>query len=130
MLPDSTAADASVSDDVCTVTCGPPAFVFPIVNPLNVKVQADNDAMAAPAVVMTTEVAVVAPQVAVKPATLLPPTGTTGVTDGAKKPEGYVSVMVPPAGTAFKGVNPSVAGTATFPAFRSVEAMEKAKSML
>ena len=88
MLPDSTAADASVSDDVCTVTCGPPAFVFPIVNPLNVKVKADNDGTTAAAVVMTTEVAVVAPQVAVKPATLLPPTGTTGVTDGAKKPEG------------------------------------------
>ena len=88
--------------------------------------------IAAPAVVMTTEVAVVAPQVAVKPATLLPPTETTatGVTDGAKKPEGYGSVMVPPAGTAFKGMNPSVAGTAAFPAFRSVEAMEKAKSML
>ena len=96
MLPDSTAADASVSDDVCTVTCGPPAFVFPIVNPLNVKVQADNDAMAAPAVVMTTEVAVVAPQVVVNPATLLLPAETNGVTDCAKKESGYVSVMVPP----------------------------------
>ncbi len=88
MLPDSTAADASVSDDVCTVTCDPPAFVFPIVNPLNVKVKADNDAIAAPAVVMTTELAVVAPQVAVKPATLLLRAETNGVTDGAKKPEG------------------------------------------
>ena len=86
--------------------------------------------IAAPAVVMTTEVAVVAPQVAVKPATLLPPTDTTGVMDGAKKESGYVSVMVPPAGTVFKGMNPSVAGTADFPAFRSLEAMEKAKSML
>ena len=86
--------------------------------------------IAAPAVVMTTEVAVVAPQVAVKPATLLPPADTTGVTDGAKKESGYVSVMVPPAGTVFKGMNPSVAGTADFPAFRSLEAMEKAKSML
>ena len=85
--------------------------------------------IAAPAVVKTTEVAVVAPQVAVKPATLLPPT-ETGVTDGAKKESGYVSVMVPPAGTAFKGMNPSVAGTAAFPAFRSVEAIEKAKFML
>ena len=108
MLPDSTAADASVSDDVCTVTCAPPAFVFPNRNPLKVRVKCDIDGIAAPAVVTTTEVAVVAPQVAVKPATLLPPTDTTGVTDGAKKPEGYVSVMVPPAGTGFDAVNPSV----------------------
>jgi hypothetical protein len=34
-----------------------------------------------------------------------------GVTDGAKKPEGYVSVMVPPAGTGFAAVNPSVTDT-------------------
>jgi hypothetical protein len=83
ILPDSTAADAITSEDVCTVTCRPPAFVFPNVNPLIVKVKADNDAMAVPAVVMIREVAVVAPQVAVKPATL--PAETTGVTDNKKK---------------------------------------------
>ena len=94
-----------------------------------VTMKADSR-IADPAVVMMTEVAVVAPQVAVKPATLLPPAETTGVTDGKKKESGYVSVRVPPAGTAFKGLNPSVTGTAAFPAFRSVEAMEKAKSML
>jgi hypothetical protein len=124
MLPDSTAADASVSDDVCTVTCGPPAVMFPNRSPLKVKVKYDIDGIAAPAVVMTTDVAVVAPQVAAKPATLLLPTETTGVTDGMKKESAYVSVMVPPAGTAFKGVNPSVTATAVFPAFRSKGAME------
>jgi hypothetical protein len=100
-----------------------------MVKPVIVITNADGD-MAAPAVVMTTYVAVVAPHVPVSPATLLLPAATVGVTDGAKKESGYVSVMVPPAGTAFKGMNPSVAGTAAFPAFRSVEAMEKAKSML
>jgi hypothetical protein len=54
--------------------------------------------IAAPAVVMMTEVVVVAPHVAVKPATLLPPAATVGVTEGMKKPEGYVKVMVPPGG--------------------------------
>ena len=42
----------------------------------------------APDVVITTDVAVVAPHVAVSPATLLAPDATVGVTDGAKKPEG------------------------------------------
>ena len=107
-----------------------PAVKPPMVNPVTVMMMFADGGIGAPAVVMTTEVTVVAPQVAVKPATLLPPTGTTGVTDGAKKPEGYVNVMVPPAGTTFKGMNPSVAGTAAFPAFRSFDAMEKAKSML
>ena len=127
MLPDSTAADASVSDDVCTVTCAPPAFVFPNRNPLKVRVKCDIDGITAPAVVMTTEVAVVAPQVAVKPATLLPPTDTTGVTDGAKKPEGYVSVMVPPGliPPNTEGVKPSVASTAVFPSLSSETGMEK-----
>ncbi len=88
MLPASTAADASVSDDVCTVTCGPPAVMYPNFNPLNVTVNADKDGIAAPAVVMTTEVAVVALHVAVKPATLLFPAATMGVTDGMKKYSG------------------------------------------
>jgi hypothetical protein len=44
--------------------------------------------MVAPDVVIITDVAVVAPHVAVSPATLLAPDATVGVTDGAKKPEG------------------------------------------
>ena len=86
--------------------------------------------IAAPAVVMTTEVAVVAPQVAVKPATLLPPADTTGVTDGAKKPEGYVIVMVPPAGTGFAALNPSVTGTDVLPALRSTPEILKNTSQM
>ncbi len=82
--------------------------------------------MAAPAVVMTTDELVVALHVPVSPATLLLPAATVGVMDGAKKPEGYVSVMVPPAGTRDPGVKLKVTGTAVFPAFRSEDAMMKA----
>jgi hypothetical protein len=127
--PECTAADGSKSAEVFTITPTLPAVKPPMVKPVKVIMHADGG-IAAPAVVMTTDVAVVAPHVPVSPATLLLPAATVGVTDGAKKESGYVSVMVPPAGTAFKGVNLSVAGTPVFPTFRSVEAMEKAKSML
>ena len=80
---------------------------------------------AAPAVVMTTDEAVVALQVPISPATLLLPAATVGVMDGAKKPEGYVSVMVPPEGTEFPAVNPSVTGTDVLPALRSFVAILK-----
>jgi hypothetical protein len=80
--------------------------------------------MTAPAVVMTTDESVVALHVPVSPATLLLPAATLGVMDAAKKPEGYVSVMVPPGGMKFVGVKPSVS-TATFPAFRSEVAIIK-----
>ena len=130
MLPDSTACDAISSDDVCTVTCRPPAVGYPNVNPFNVTVNADEDGIAAPAVVMTTEVAVVALHVAFKPATLLPPAATMGVTDGAKKPEGYVSVMVPPAGTRFAAVKPTVTGTDVLPALRSCAKINKVRSVM
>ena len=92
----------------------------PIVKPRTVITTNKDAGMAAPAVVMTTDVPPVAPHVPVSPATLLLPAATVGVMDGAKKPEGYVSVMVPPTGMAFKGVNPSVTGTVFFPAFRSL----------
>jgi hypothetical protein len=88
MLPECTAADAKRSDDVCTVTSSPPVVGWPNVNPFNVKVKADAGGIAAPAVVMTMDVLVVAPHVAVKPATLLAPAATTGVTEGAKKEAG------------------------------------------
>ena len=100
-----------------------PSVNPPMVKPDNVITNADGG-MAAPAVVMTTDVAVVALHVPVSPATLLLPAATVGVTDGAKKPDGYVSVMAPPGGTAFNGVNPIVTGTLLFPAFRSDEAIE------
>ena len=47
--------------------------------------KADTDGITAPAVVMTMDVLVVAPHVAVKPETLLAPAATKGVTDGKKK---------------------------------------------
>jgi hypothetical protein len=61
---------------------------YPNVNPLKVKVNADDGGIVALAVVITTNVFVVAPQVAVKPATLLPPAAIKGVTDGKKKESG------------------------------------------
>jgi hypothetical protein len=79
---------------------------------------------------MMTEVVVVAPHVAVKPATLLPPAATVGVTEGMKKPEGYVKVMVPPGGIVFNAVNPIVTGTFVFPAFRSIDWIENTTAML
>ncbi len=88
MLPECTTADSKRSDDVCTVTSAPPAVGYPNVNPLKVKVKANADGIAAPAVVMTMDVFVVAPHVAVKPATLLAPAATTGVMEGAKKEAG------------------------------------------
>ena len=65
----------------CSVRC-------PNVNPRRVKVNADADGIAAPAVVMTMDVSVVAPHVAVKPETLLAPAATTGVTVGVNKEAG------------------------------------------
>ena len=88
MLQESTAADATGSDGVCTVTSAPPAVGCPNVNPRRVRVKADADGIAAPAVVMTTDVLVVAPHDAVKPETLLAPAATTGVTEGVKKEAG------------------------------------------
>ena len=123
MLPDSTAADSIRSEDVCTVTCGLPAVTRPIVNPLKVTEKNVDDRTAAPAVVMTTDVTPVAPHVPVSPATLLLPAATVGVMDGAKKPEGYVSVMVPPTGMALSKLNPSVTETADLPGFRSEAAI-------
>ena len=84
--------------------------------------------MTAPAVVMTTEVALVVLHAPVSPATLLLPAATVGVMDGAKKPEGYVSVIVPPEGMGFNGVKPSVTGTDALPDFRSLSEIRKVKS--
>ena len=87
MPPDVTKGDVNVSNEVATLTPTPPAVAAPMVKPLNVTVNADAP-MLAPDVVMTTAVEVVAPHVAVRPATLLAPTVKVGVTDGAKKPDG------------------------------------------
>ena len=99
-------------------TSGLPAVKPPMVKPVIVMTSAD-EGMTAPAVVMTTEVALVVLHVPVSPATLLLPAATVGVMDGAKKPEGYVSVKVPPGGTGTDGVKLSVATAVVFPALRS-----------
>ena len=128
MLPEATAVDGSKSVEVCTDTPTSPPVKPPMVNPVNVMANAEGG-IAAPAVVMTTDVSVVALHTHVSPATLLLPAATLGVTDAAKKPEGYVMLIVAPGGTAFNGVNPSVTGTPAFPAFLSDEAMENTTFM-
>ena len=65
------------------------------------------------------DVFVVALHEPVSPVTLLLPAATVGVMDGAKKPEGYDSVMVPPGGTGTDGVKLSVAAAVVFQALRS-----------
>ena len=87
MLPDATAKLAKGLEDVRTLTPVAPAVTAPIASPLIVSVNAVVP-IVAPDVVITNDVAVVAPHVAVSPATLLAPDATVGVTDGAKKPEG------------------------------------------
>lgn len=69
-------------------------------------------AIAAPAVVTTKELEEQGPHTAVKAKTLLDPADTVGVTDAAKKPDGNLTVIVPPAGKALVGVNPMVVATA------------------
>ena len=87
MLPDATAKLAKGLEDVRTLTPVAPAVTDPIASPLIVSVNAVMP-IVAPDVVITNDVAVVAPHVAVSAATLLAPDATVGVTDGAKKPEG------------------------------------------
>ena len=123
-LPEPTAADGSKSVEICTVT-SPPEVKLPMVKPAKVTTNTDGG-MTAPAVVMTRDVAVVELHVTVNPATLLLPLVTVGVTDGAKKPEGYVSVMVLPGGTRVPGLKLKVTGTPVFPALRSAEAIVNA----
>ncbi len=77
---------------ICNLTPTEPFVGGPIVKPLMVMVTNADGAIVAPDVVITTAVAEVAPHVAVKPATLLAPEVTVGVTDEAKKLEGYTSV--------------------------------------
>ena len=87
MIPDATAKLAKRSEDVRTLTPVAPAVTAPNVIPLMLTVN-DVVPIVAPDVVITNDVAVVAPHVAISPATLLAPDATVGVTDGAKKPEG------------------------------------------
>ena len=124
-LPDSKALATDVKTLIPFTTLEP---LNPIVSPPIVTVNADAP-IVAPDVVITTDVAEVAPQVAVSPATLLAPGATVGVTEDAKKPEGYVSVMVPPEEIGKNGETPRMTGTEDCPAMRSDEAMTKNTSV-
>ena len=85
IVPDVTETDACVSEDVCTFTPTAPGVTGPIRSPRIVTTNAAAGIGAA-AMVMTTEVAVVAPHVPVSAATLLlPALIADGVTDDAKK---------------------------------------------
>ncbi len=125
MGPDDTNEGAYESDDVCTLTPMELGVAAPIVKPLIVTVNAAVFPMAAPDVVSTTAVLLVAPHVMIRPVTLLAPAATTGATNVAKKLGGYVKVKVPPDGMDVSGENANVTGTLTFPAIRSNEDMVK-----
>jgi hypothetical protein len=98
--------------------------LLPIVNPPKVTRNADS-LIEAPDVVMIKVEAEVLLQMAVRPATLLAPDATAGMTDERKKLKGYVRVMMPPEGTKLLGVNPKVMRTDDFPATRSERLMVK-----
>ena len=76
--------------------------------PLIVTVNAVVFLMAAPNIVSTTAVLLVAPHETFRPVTLLAPAATTGVTNGAKKLCGYVRAKVPPDGMDTSGKNANV----------------------
>ena len=120
--PEATGSDTTGSALVDTVMPSAPLVAAPIVRPLMVMVKADA-LIDAPDVVITKDVAVVALQLAVSPATLLAPAATMGVTEEAKKPAGKVSVMVPLEGRDVTGVKAKVMDTPVLKARRSDVAM-------
>jgi hypothetical protein len=116
--PDERGAEGTISADVSKVTATAPEVDCPIRKPSTVRVKADAG-ISAPAVVTTKEFKEQGLHCAVKPKTLLDPTGTVGVTDIAKKPIGYLIVIVPPGGTTLNGVKPMVRFTGDLSAMRS-----------
>ncbi len=128
MEPDETGEDGDESDEVCTVTAIEPGVEAPIVRPLMVTVNAAVAPMVPPDVVSTTAVKLVAPQVKLRPGALLEPAATTGVMEGTKKFDGYVSVMRPPGGTAFITAKVRVAWTLAVAAMRPSVAITNAVS--
>ena len=95
-----------------------------MVKPVTVTVTAALAVIAAVAVVMTIWVLV---GVATEPVGPLPLIDTPGVPDVAKKPDGYVSVMVPLVASAppAVAVNVNVAAADALPATRSDAAIAK-----
>ena len=128
MGPDEMGEDGDESIDVCTVTAIEPGVDAPIVRPLMVTVNAAVAPMAAPDVVSTTAVKLVAAQVKLRPGALQAPAATTGVMEGTKKFDGYVSVMRPPGGTEFITAKVRVAWTLAVAAMRPGVAITNAAS--
>ncbi len=95
----------------------------PSVKPLMVAVNPAVVPIVAFDVVRIIFVLVVAPHVIFSPGTLVASSATTGVTDGAKKLDGYVNVMEPPGGIAAGMLKVRVTGTPVFAAMRSAGAM-------
>ena len=124
--PDATPADATMSASVRTVMpVALPAVAAPIVTPLRVMMKAVLAASVMPAVVMMIDVAP-GGLMGVKLA-LLVDTAPVGVTLVAKKPDGYVSVMVLPTASwpPIVVVNENVAAARVLPATRSASAIVK-----
>ncbi len=78
-----------VSVDVCTmIPSATLAPLLPMVNPMIVMLNDDNELIEAPEIVITKELMDVALHVAVRPGTLLPPDATKGMMRRAKKLDG------------------------------------------
>ena len=128
MGPDETGEDGDESDEVCTVTAIEPGVEAPIVRPLMVTVNAAVAPMVVPDVVSTMAIKLVAAQVKLRPGALLAPAAMTGVIEGTKKFDGYVSVMRPPGGTEFITAKVRVAWTLVVAAMRPSVAITNAVS--
>ena len=129
MTPELTPADTSRSALVSTVTpVALPAVATPMVKPVKVTVTALLALIAWVAVVMTMEVPV---GVATEPVGPLPLICALGDPALAKKPDGYVSVMVLPAASAPPAVvvKVNVAAAELFPATRSDAAIANETSV-
>jgi hypothetical protein len=88
IAPEATATDSAASDDVWTNTPTAPEVIAPIVSPVIVSATADAAGIAAPDIVIVSEVAVVKLQVPASFAILLWPDEKVGFIPEAKNPDG------------------------------------------
>ena len=123
ITPDATEVEAVGSALVCTVTAPPAVGVILMVKPVSVTVTAALATSCATDVVTTIWVRLGCAQLPLAP----PLTDAPGVAVVAKKPDGYVSVMGPPAAIAppAEVVKTNVAAAPVWPATRSTDAIEK-----
>ena len=122
MGPDVTGEDGDASDEVCTLTAIETGVDDTMVSPLSKTVTAALPVMNAPDVVIATDAEVVMPRIAVRPETL---NRRVGVTDDAKKPEGYAIVMVAPEGMGMCAVGARLIVMEDLSVIRSDDAMPK-----